>query len=120
MAYFVTQVFTPKDKWLKLNRLLKEQVLQRMIINLSGLAGENRVQLIAMGEIDENMPRAVAEKYFINWSIPGDEATKALISHLRDSEWNEYFEVINIGGKGLTVPEYASTIIRVLNEEEQQ
>jgi len=59
MAYVFTQVFTGREKWIKLTKAIKEQVLQRMISSLSTLAGENRVQLIAIGEIEE--------KFLVQW-----------------------------------------------------
>lgn len=112
MAYVITQVFTPKEKWNKLTKPIKEQVIQRMIVSLSSLAGENRVQLIAIGQIDGKMPRAVDAEFYVTWSVPINELSTHISQHLRESEWNEYFEMINIGGKASSIPQFAEIILK--------
>ncbi|MDI2090814.1 DUF6616 family protein [Commensalibacter oyaizuii] len=115
MAYIVTQVFSPKEKWKKLAKPIKEQILQRMIVNLSSLAGENKVQLIAAGQIDSKMPRVADAEFYVIWSVAIDEMSKHISQHLRDSEWNEYFDVVNIGGRALSVPQFADVVLADLN-----
>ncbi|MDI2113012.1 DUF6616 family protein [Commensalibacter nepenthis] len=116
MAYVVTQVFSPKDKWNKITKPIKEQILQRMIVNLSSLAGENRVQLIATGQIDGKIPRVVDYEFYVIWSVEIYEMSKHITQHLRESEWNEYFDVVNIGGRALSVPEFADVVLADLNK----
>lgn len=117
MAYVVTQVFSPKDKWKKVTKQIKEQILQRMIVNLSSLAGDNRVQLIAAGQIDGKIPRVVDFEFYVVWSVELSEMSKHITQHLRESEWNEYFEVVNIGGSALSIPQFANLILADLNVE---
>lgn len=112
MAYVFTQVFTGREKWIKLTKAIKEQVLQRMISSLSTLAGENRVQLIAIGQIEGKVSRAVDAEYYVTWSVPINELTSYIVRHFQESEWNEYFELVNIGGKALTIPQFAEVILR--------
>ncbi|EHD12944.1 hypothetical protein CIN_21100 [Commensalibacter intestini A911] len=117
MAYVVTQVFSPKDKWKKVARPIKEQILQRMIVNLSSLAGENRVQLIATGQIDSKIPRVVDYEFYVMWSVDIEEVSKHITQNLRESEWNEYFDVVNIGGRALNVPQFAEIVLADLEAE---
>lgn len=112
MAYVITQVFTPKEKWTKLTKAIKEQVLPRLILSLSSLAKENRVQLIAIGQIDGKIPHVVDSEFYVTWSVPINELSAHISQHLRESEWNEYFEMINIGGKALNIPQFAEVIFK--------
>lgn len=117
MAYVVTQVFSPKDKWKKVTRPIKEQILQRMIVNLSSLAGESRVQLIAAGQIDSKIPKVVDYEFYVMWSVEIQELSKHITQHLRESEWNEYFDVVNIGGPALNIPQFANVVLADLESE---
>lgn len=118
MAYVVTQVFSPKDKWKKVTKPIKEQILQRMIVNLSSLAGENRVQLIATGQIDGKIPRVVDYEFYVIWSVELQEMSKHITQHLRESEWNEYFDVVNIGGRALSIPQFADIVLADLESSD--
>lgn len=116
MAYVVTQVFSPKDKWKKVTRSIKEQILQRMIVNLSSLAGENRVKLIAAGQVDGKIPQVVDAEFYVVWSVEIYEISKHISQHLRESEWHEYFDVVNIGGLALSIPQFADVVLADLDE----
>ncbi|WP_271839751.1 DUF6616 family protein [Commensalibacter communis] len=107
----MTQVFSPKEKWGKLTKSVKEQILQRMIVNLSSLAGGNLVRLIAAGQIDGGIPRVVDSEFYVVWSVELNEMSKHIAQHLRESEWNEYFDVVNVGGRALSVPEFADVVL---------
>ncbi len=112
MAYVFTQVFTPNEKWTKLTRVIKEQVLQRLISSLSILAGDNQVQLVAIGQVDGKIPKVVDAEFYVTWSLPINELSVHISQHLRESEWSEYFEMVNIGGKALTIPQFAEIILK--------
>lgn len=99
MAYYLTELYTPKPAWQALNMQSRQKFLANVQQGMSALAGMG-IEAISFGAVDSSWQHASKHAFFALWRFRDEVALHALIAGIEGCGWYNYFATVNAAGFG--------------------
>lgn len=97
--YYLSEIYSPKPSWLALSQEERFTFFKKIEAGMSALTGLG-VEILTMSAVDKKKNFSPAQQFFALWTFPTEDSLKALLEGIEATGWHNYFETINIAGKG--------------------